>query len=111
MAKVIDMQDIEDTPGPDEIVHKLLEGLPVEDVMANFTPEQRVAGLTPEQCLAGLTPEQIMASLTPEQRVAGLALEQVLLWLPDAILRGFSDESIATLSESARAAIRKRIGR
>jgi hypothetical protein len=37
--------------------------------------------------------------------------EEALLALPDAMLRGLSDDFLATLSEPTRAAIRGRIGR
>ena len=61
--------------------------------------------------LATLTPEQRLAGLPPEQRLAGLNVEQALLALPDAALRGLSDEYAATLSAPTRDAIRRRIGR
>lgn len=75
------MQDME---GYDEVVHRFLELIP---------PAERVAGLA------------------PADRVAGLSPEQVLLTLPDSVLRALTDDYLATLSEAARAEIHRRIGR
>lgn len=72
-----------------------LEGY--EEVLQRF-----VKTLPLEQRLAGLAPEEILAALTPEQIVLGL---------PDAALQTLSAEYLATLSESARATIRQRLGR
>ena len=84
---------IEEMEGYDEVMQKLLEMLP---------PEQRLAGLLPEQRLAGLL---------PEQRLAGLTTEEAVLALPDAALRGFSAEYLATLSPATQAIIRARLGK
>jgi hypothetical protein len=85
--------DVRKLEGYEEVLQRFVKTLP---------PEQRLAGLAPEQRLAGLAPEEILAALTPEQIVLGL---------PDAALRTLSAEYLATLSESARAAIRQRLGR
>jgi hypothetical protein len=79
--------------GYDDVIKKMLDGLPPEQVLATYKPEQRLAGLAPEQRLAGLTPEQ------------------VVLALPDEMLRRFPDDYLATLSEPTRDAVRARIGR
>ncbi|WP_437553829.1 hypothetical protein WME97_19520 [Sorangium sp. So ce367] len=42
--------------------------------------------------------------------MAGLSPEQVLLALPDDVLRALSDAYLDTLSNETRAAIRARIG-
>jgi hypothetical protein len=55
--------------------------------------------------------QKLIATLPPEQRLVGLSPEQMLLALPDDMIRGFSAEYLATLSEATRAAIRARIGR
>ncbi len=55
--------------------------------------------------------QTFLASLTPEQRVAGLAPEQVVLTLPDDVLRALSDSYIDSLAEPTRTIIRKRLGR
>jgi hypothetical protein len=91
-AKEIAME-MHELEGYEEVIRKLVTGLPPEYVLAAFKPEQRLAGLPPEQRLAGLPPEQ------------------AVLALPDEMLRGFSDEYLASLPEAARAAIRARIGR
>jgi hypothetical protein len=95
-----------------------LAGLAPEQRLAGLAPEQRLAGLAPEQRLAGLAPEQVLRAYAPEQRLAGLAPEQRLaglteaqavLALPDAALRGLSDEYLASLPRETRAAIRRRL--
>jgi hypothetical protein len=55
--------------------------------------------------------QKLLAGLPPEQRVAGLPPEDLLLALPDEILRLQPDEVLAKLPESARKAIRARLGR
>jgi hypothetical protein len=68
-----------------------------------------VERLSPEQRLAGLLPEQRLAGLLPEQRLAGLTEAQAVLALPEAMLRGLSNEYLATLPRHTRAAIRRRL--
>lgn len=70
--------------GYDEVIRKIVEVLPPEDVLAAYRPEQRLAGLAPEQ---------------------------LLLALPDDALRALSDAYLDALPASTRAAIRTRIGR
>jgi hypothetical protein len=55
--------------------------------------------------------QKFLDGLSIEQRLAGLAPEQKLLAMPVEVLRGFSKEYLATLSEPMRAAVRARIGR
>jgi hypothetical protein len=95
-----------------------LAGLAPEQVLRAFAPEQRLAGLAPEQVLrafapeqrlAGLAPEQVLRAFAPEQRLAGLTEAQAVLALPDAVLRGLSDEYLDTLPRETRAAIEKRL--
>jgi hypothetical protein len=95
----------------DDVIRRLLSTLTPEQRMAGIPPEQRIEGLSPEQLLARVPPEQRFAGLPPEQRLADLDVEQAILALPDAALRGLSDEYVATLSEPTRDAIRRRIGR
>jgi hypothetical protein len=97
--------------GYDDVLRRLVEVVPRKRILALYSPEERIEHLAPEQFLEHLAPEQRLAGLTPEQRLAGLAPEEALLALPDAMLRGLSDEFLATLSEPTRAAIRRRIGR
>jgi hypothetical protein len=58
-----------------------------------------------------MPPEQVLSTYPPEQRVAGLSAEQVLPALPDEILRALSDDYIASLPEPTRSTIRARLGR
>lgn len=64
-----------------------------------------------KRIMARMSPEQRLAGLAPEQRLAGLTEAQAVLALPDAILRGLSDEYLATLPKEVRSAIDKRLGR
>ena len=104
-------RNIKDMPGYDEMIHKLVEWMPAEKVMANYTPEQRLAGLPPEQRLAGLPPEQRLAGLPAEQRFADLTQEQLLLALPVETLRGLSADYLRSLPPAIEQAIRQRIAR
>src|SRR5436190_16198607 len=65
----MNMQDME---GYKELMDKMLDTLPAEQVLSHYAPEQRLAGLPPDQRLAGLPPEQRLAGLPPEHRLAGL---------------------------------------
>jgi hypothetical protein len=83
----------------DKVVESFEEAM--KRILARMPPEQRLAGLAPEQRLAGLA---------PEQRLVGLTEAQAVLALPDAVLRGLSDEYLATLPRQTRATIEKRLG-
>jgi hypothetical protein len=93
----------------DEALKRLIARLPPEQVLRAYAPEQRLAGLAPEQVLRAYAPEQRLAGLAPEQRLVGLTEAQAVLALPDAMLRGLSDEYLATLPRETRAAIQKRL--
>ena len=79
--------------GFDEVMKKVLDMMPPEQVLSTYAPEQRVAGLS------------------PEQRVAGLPAEQVLPALPEEILRALPEEYIASLPEPTRSTVRARLRR
>jgi hypothetical protein len=96
---------------PKERWEKVLALLPVEQRLAGLPPEQRLAGLPPEQRLAGLPPEQRLAGLPPEQRLAGLDRDHEVLALPVHLLRGLSEQYIASLSPEAQAEVRRRLRR
>ena len=109
------MQDLE---GYDELMTRLLDALPPEQVMSHYDPAQRLAGLAPEQRLAGLAPEQRLAGLAPEQRLAGLAPEQRLagldrdhqaLALPVELLRVLPDAYVRSLAPEVQAEIQRRL--
>ncbi len=126
------MNALKELEGYEDLVRKLLESTPPEvlldfltpeqklaslppeqvaHVLGSLTPEQRLAGLPPEQVAHTLTPEQRLAGLPPEQRLVGLTSEEALLALPDAILRGLSDDYIASLVPELQARLRERLGR
>jgi hypothetical protein len=52
----MNMQDLE---GYKELMDKMLDTLPAEQVLSHYAPEQRLAGLDPEQRLAGLDRDQV----------------------------------------------------
>jgi hypothetical protein len=114
---VTNMQDME---GYKELMDKMLDTLPAEQVLSHYAPEQRLAGLDPEQRLAGLDPEQRLAGLDPEQRLAGLDPEQRLagldrdhqaLALPVEVLRLLPEAYLHSLSPQVEAEIRRRLRR
>jgi hypothetical protein len=61
--------------------------------------------------LARLPPEEVLHAYAPERRLAGLTEAQAVLALPDALLRGLSNEYLATVPPKTRAAIKRRLGR
>lgn len=73
------MQDME---GYKELMDKMLDTLPAEQVLSHYAPGQRLAGLSPEQRLAGLD---------RDHQALALPLE-VLRLLPEAYLRSLSPE-------------------
>jgi hypothetical protein len=85
---VMNMQDME---GYKELMDKMLDTLPAEQVLSHYAPEQRLAGLDPEQRLAGLDRDHQALALPVE----------VLRLLPEAYLR--------SLSPQVEAEIRRRL--
>jgi hypothetical protein len=94
----MNMQDME---GYKELIDKMLDTLPAEQVLSHFAPEQRLAGLPPEQRLAGLSPEQRLAGLDRDHQALALPVE-VLQLLPEAYLRSFSPEVEAEIRRRLR---------
>jgi hypothetical protein len=86
-----------------------------DDVLRRFvttlSPQERLAGLAPEERLAGLAPQERLAGLAPEERLAGLAVADLVLALPDEVLRALRPEFVARLPAVTRAAIRTRLAR
>ena len=70
-----------------------------------------VSGLTPKERMAGLKPEEIVSVLKPEEIAGALKPEHMVLALPLEILRGLSDEAIATLPADVQREVRARLGR
>lgn len=85
--------NIQDMEGYQELLDRLLDSLPAEQVLSHYAPEQRLAGLDPEQRLAGLDRDHQALALPVE----------VLRLLPEAYLRSLSPE--------VEAEIRRRVPR
>ena len=84
---------LRDLEGYDDVLRKLIEGIPPQDLLGLFTPVQRLSGLSTEEVLATFT------------------VEELLMALPTHVLRFLPDTFLDTLSAQRRAAIRARIGR
>lgn len=82
---------IQDMEGYDELMQKMLDALPPEQVLSHYAPEQRLAGLP------------------PEQRLAGLDHDHQALALPNDVLRHLPEEYLQTLGADVQAEIRRRI--
>jgi hypothetical protein len=95
---VMNMQDME---GYQELMDKMLDTLPAEQVLAHYAPEQRLAGLDPEQRLAGLDPEQRLAGLDRDHQAFALPVE-VLRLLPETYLRSLSPQVDAEIRRRLR---------
>jgi hypothetical protein len=94
---VTNMQDME---GYKELMDKMLDTLPAEQVLSHFAPEQR---------LAGLPAEQVLSHYTPEQRLAGLDRDHQALALPVEVLRLLPEAYLGSLSPEVEAEIRRRL--
>lgn len=95
----------------DDLMTKLLDTLPPEQVMSHYGPEQRLAGLAPEQRLAGLAPQQVLSHYPAEQRLAGLDRDHQALALSIELLRVLPDAYVRSLSPEVQAEIRRRLQR
>ena len=104
---VTNMQDME---GYKELMDKMLDTLPAEQVLSHYASEQCLAGLDPEQVLSHYAPEQRLAGLDPEQRLAGLDRDhqalalpvEVLQLLPEAYFRSLSPEVESEFRQNGR---------
>jgi hypothetical protein len=85
---VTNMQDME---GYKELMDKMLDTLPAEQVLSHYAPEQRLAGLP------------------PEQRLADLDRDHQALALPVEVLRLLPQEYLGSLSPEVEAEIRRRL--
>ena len=85
----MNMQDME---GYKDLMDKLIDTLPAEQVLSHYAPEQRLAGLPPEQRLAGLDRDHQALALPGE----------VLRLLPEAYLRSLSPEVEAEIRRRLR---------
>jgi hypothetical protein len=64
---------MEDMEGFDELMAKMLDGLPAERVLCHFAPEQRLADLDRDHQALALPLEVLR--LLPEQYIGSLAAE------------------------------------
>jgi hypothetical protein len=87
------MQDME---GYEDLLRKLVEGMP---------PEQRAA------LFVTMPPEQRLEGLAPEQRLAGLDRDHQALALPLEVLRVLPEEYIRSLTADVQEEIRRRLRR
>lgn len=100
---------MEEMEGYDELMDRLLDTLPAEQVLSHYAPEQVLSHYAPEQRLAGLPAEQRLAGLPAEQRLAGLDRDHQALALPVEVLRQLSEEYLRSLSPEVEAELRARI--
>jgi hypothetical protein len=105
-AKRVNMRDME---GYKELMDKMLDTLPAEQVLSHYAPEQRLAGLPAEQVLSHYAPEQRLAGLDPEQRLADLDRDHQALALPVEVLRLLPEAYLRSLSPQVEAEIRRRL--
>jgi hypothetical protein len=84
------MQDME---GYEDLVRRVLGGMP---------PELRLAGLAPEERLAGLAPEERLAGLDRDHQALALSVE---------VLRVLPEEYIRSLAPDVQEEIRRRLRR
>lgn len=74
--RMTSMDNVHDLEGYDELVERLLEVLPPEDVLRHYKPEERLAGLRPAEYIrhfATMTPEErseAIRAMSPEDRAA-----------------------------------------
>ena len=84
----MNMQDME---GYKELMDKMLDTLPAEQVLSHYTPEQR------------------LADLPAEQRLAGLDRDHQALALPVEVLRLLPEAYLSSLSPQVEVEIRRRL--
>jgi hypothetical protein len=94
----MNMQDME---GYKELMDKMLDTVPVEQVLSHYAPEQRLAGLAPDQVLSHYAPEERLAGLDRDHQALALPVE-VLQLLPEAYLRSLSPEVEAEIRRRLR---------
>ena len=102
----MNMQDME---GYKELMDKMLDTLPTEQVLSHYAPEQVLSHYAPEQVLSHYAPEQRLAGLPPEQRLAGLDRDHQALALPVEILQLLPEAYLRSLSPEVGAEIRRRL--
>jgi hypothetical protein len=93
----MNMQDLE---GYKELMDKMLDTLPAEQVLSHYAPEQ---------VLSHYAPEQVLSHYAPEQRLAGLDRDHQALALPVEVLRLLPETYLRSLSPEVEAEIRRRL--
>jgi hypothetical protein len=83
--------NVQDMEGYQELMGRLLDSLPVEEVLSHYAPEQLLAGLP------------------PEQRLAGLDRDHQALALPIEVLRLLPEEYLRSLAPEVELEIRRRL--
>ncbi|MBI5515725.1 MAG: hypothetical protein HY909_18225 [Deltaproteobacteria bacterium] len=109
----VPMIELKSLEGYDEMLKKIVEGLPPEVRVSGLRPAERLAGLRAgdeamRELVEGLSPEVRVSGLSPAERLAGLGPAEVLLTLPAEVLRGLSEEYLKTLPAELQARVRAR---
>ncbi len=105
---VTNMQDME---GYKELMDRLLDTLPAEQVLSRYAPEQVLSHFPPEQVLSHFPPEQVLSHYAPEQRLAGLDRDHQALALSVEVLQLLPEAFLRSLSPEIEAEIRRRLRR
>jgi len=105
--------------GYGEVIQKLLgrlspeerlRGIPLEVRLRGIPVEERLRGIPLEERLRGIPLEERLRGIPLEERLRGISREQVVLAMPDEILRVLSDDYIQSLPAQVQHAIRERLG-
>jgi len=102
------VQEMEDF---DDLMHRMLDALPPEQVLSHYRPEQVLSHFKPEERIGDLPPEQVLSHYKPEERLAGLDRDHAALALPLEVLRVLPEEYLRSLSPETQAEIRRRLGK
>jgi hypothetical protein len=94
---VTNMQGME---GYKELMDKMLDTLPAEQVLSHYAPEQ---------VLSHYAPEQVLSHYAPELRLTGLDRDQQALALPVEVLRLLPEAYFRSLSPEVEAELRRRL--
>jgi len=96
--------------GYGEVIQKLLGRLSPEERLRGIPLEVRLRGIPVEERLRGIPLEERLRGIPLEERLRGISREQVVLAMPDEILRVLSDDYIQSLPAQVQHAIRERLG-
>jgi hypothetical protein len=93
---------------PEEL-HRLLETIPTEDVLAAFRRRRVVRFFGIENLLRHFADDDVVRHYAPAERLAGLSREEQILAMPDQVLHGLTEEYVRTLPGHAPQAIQARL--